>query len=230
MARAAFPIADRVSLADVGEHMKRKSDGHEGLALGEVQAALVDGCGVELVWIKEGREVCREYPDKPDFWRRPILVWHGVLPRRLHVQLSPEEQKGDQLVTFLCLTDAVRRGLWPASELPQAKQQSEQQPQQPPEKRELASVDGQPRPRPQPQPQPPVSKLSGKEWVRVAYERRSKELRAMTITDAAHALAKESKTASDCAKSLGKGHCTNLLRELNVWSKKPRNSPKQGPK
>jgi hypothetical protein len=126
MARAPFPIADRVSLADVGEHMKQKSDGHEGLALGEVQAALVDGCGVELVWIKEGREVCREYPE-PDSFRRQILVWHGVLPRRLHVQLPPEEQKGDTLLTFLCLTDAVRRGLRPASEAPQAEQQSKLQ-------------------------------------------------------------------------------------------------------
>jgi len=122
MARAAFPIADRVSLADVGEYMKRKSDGHEGLVLGEVQAALVDGCGVELVWIKEGWEVCREYPE-PDFWRRQILVWHGVLPRRLHVQLPPEEQKGDTLLTFLRLSEAVRHGLRPASEAPQAEQQ-----------------------------------------------------------------------------------------------------------
>jgi len=97
MARAAFPIADRVSLADVGEYMKRKNDLHEGLARDDVQDALVDGCGVELRWVKEGREVCREYPE-PDFWRRPILVWHGVLPRRLHVQLPPEEQKGDRLV------------------------------------------------------------------------------------------------------------------------------------
>jgi hypothetical protein len=129
MARAAFPIADRVSLADVGEYMKRKSDFLEGLACDDVQNALVDGCGVELRWFKEGREVCREYPE-PDFWHRPILVWHGVLPRRLHVQLPPEEQKGDQLVTFLRLTDAVQRGLYSASESPQAKQQSE--PQQPP--------------------------------------------------------------------------------------------------
>jgi len=129
MARAAFPIADRVSLADVGEYMKRKSDGHEGLALGEVQAALVDGCGVELVWIKEGREVCREYPE-PDSFRRQILSWHGVLPRRLHLQLPSEEQKGDTLLTFLRLSEAVRHGLQPASEAPQTRQQSE--PQQPP--------------------------------------------------------------------------------------------------
>src|SRR5262249_16384833 len=125
MARAALPIADRVSLAEVGEYMKQKSDGLEGLALGEVQAALVAGCGVEFVWMKEGREVCREYPE-PDFFRRPILSWHGVLPRRLHVQLPPEEQKGDQLVTFLRLIDAVRHGLRPASEAPQAQRQPQQ--------------------------------------------------------------------------------------------------------
>src|SRR5262245_31500082 len=108
MARAAFPIADRVWIAGVGEYMKRKTDLHEGLARDDVQAALVDGCGVELIWLKGGQEVCREYPE-PDFFRRPILSWHGgVLPRRLHVQLPPEEQKGDQLVTFLRLTDAVR--------------------------------------------------------------------------------------------------------------------------
>ena len=230
MAEAALNLADWISLADIGEHMRQKNDGHRGLARADVQAALEAGCGLMLRWVgDDGREVCREFP-KRDSWE-DILVWAG-LPQRLCVQLPPDERKGNlpYPYAYLLRADAVRRGLWPASELPQAKQQSEQQPQQPPEKRELASVDGQPRPRPQPQPQPPVSKLSGKEWVRVAYERRSKELRAMTITDAAHALAKESKTASDCAKSLGKGHCTNLLRELNVWSKKPRNSPKQGPK
>src|SRR5262245_3022369 len=173
MARAAFPIADRVSLADVGEYRKRQNDLHEGLARDDVQAALVDGCGVELVWLKAGQEVCRQYP-KPDFFRRPILSWYGVVPRRLHIQLPPEEQKGDQLVTFLRLTDAVRYGLRPASELPQAQQPPFATPptessrggpipppestpaadvgdqarghQQPPKTRELASVDLQPQP------------------------------------------------------------------------------------
>jgi len=141
MARAPFPIADRVSLADVGEYMKRKNDLHEGLARDDVQAALVDGCGVELIWIKEGREVCREYP-KPDFFRRPILTWHGLVPRRLHIQLPPEEQKGDTLLTFLRLSDAVRYGLQPVSELPQAEQQSKQQSeQQSREEGETASID-----------------------------------------------------------------------------------------
>jgi len=129
MARAAFPIADRVSLADVGEHMKRKNDLHEGLARDDVQAALVNGCGVELIWLEAGQEVCRQYPE-PAFFRRPIpiLSWYGVVPRRLHIQLPPEEQKGDQLVTFLRLTDAVRYGLRPASELPQAQRQPPQMP------------------------------------------------------------------------------------------------------
>jgi hypothetical protein len=149
MARAAFPIADRVLLADVGEYMKQKNGLNEGLARDDVQAALVGGCGVELIWFKEGREVCRQYPDEPDFWRRPILVWYGVLPRRLHVQLPPAEQKGDTLVAFLRLTDAVRFGLQPASE---AKQQPEQQSkqqleQQSREEGETASTDAQPQPR-----------------------------------------------------------------------------------
>jgi hypothetical protein len=131
MARAPFPIADRVSLADVGEYMKRKSDGHEGLALGEVQAALVAGCSVEFIWMKEGREVCREYPE-PDFFRRPILGWHWVVPRRLQVQLPLEERKGDTLLTFLRLSEAVRHGLRPASEAPQAERQPQQPPPAPP--------------------------------------------------------------------------------------------------
>jgi hypothetical protein len=200
MARAAFPIADRVSLADVGEHMKQKSDGHEGLALSEVQAALVDGCGVELIWIKEGQEACREYPN-PDFFRRQILSWHGVLPRRLHIQLPPEEQKGDTLLTFLCLTDAVRRGLRPASDLPQSRKECET-----------------------------VAKLSGKRWVSNAYGRRPDELLAMGITGASEALAEESKTAPDCAKPLIARYIEKLLRERGTFPKAHRGSPKQRPK
>ena len=212
MARAAFPIADRVSLADVGEHMKRKSDGHEGLALGEVQAALVDGCGVELVWMKEGWEVCREYPE-PDFFRRPILSWHGVLPRRLHIQLPPEEQKGDTLLTFLRLSEAVRHGLRPASEAPQAEQQSKQQSEQ--QSRKECET---------------VAKLSGKRWVSNAYDRRPDELLAMGITGASEALAEESKTAPDCAKPLTARYIEKLLRELGRFPKAHRGSPKQRPK
>ena len=212
MARAAFPIADRVSLADVGEHMKRKSDGHEGLALGEVQAALVDGCGVELVWMKEGWEVCREYPE-PDFFRRPILSWHGVLPRRLHIQLPPEEQKGDTLLTFLCLTDAVRRGLRPASDLPQAQQQAKQQSEQ--QSRKECET---------------VAKLSGKRWVSNAYDRRPDELLAMGITGASEALAEESKTAPDCAKPLTARYIEKLLRGLGTFPKAPRGLLNQRPK
>jgi hypothetical protein len=77
---------------------------------------------------------------------------------------------------------------------------------------------------------PPVGKLSGKEWISVAYARRPSELCAMTITNAGRKLSKESKTAPDCAKPLSVGHCINLLRGLNVWSKKPRKSPRQRPK
>src|SRR5262249_59922044 len=93
MARAPFPIADRVSLADVGEYMKRKNDLHEGLARDDVQAALVDGCGVELIWIKEGREGCRGYPET-DFFCRPILCWDGGLPRRVSRSPPPGEEEG----------------------------------------------------------------------------------------------------------------------------------------
>src|SRR5262249_60861454 len=60
MARAAFPIADRVSLADVGEYRKRQNDLHEGLARDDVQAALVNGCGVELIWLEAGAGGGRE--------------------------------------------------------------------------------------------------------------------------------------------------------------------------
>jgi hypothetical protein len=79
-------------------------------------------------------------------------------------------------------------------------------------------------------PTPPVRKLSGKEWIRVALDRRRAELLAMTITEAGDKLSKESETAPDCAKPLSVGHCINLLRDLNVWSKKPRKSPRQRPK
>src|SRR5262249_55421464 len=91
-------------------------------------------------------------------------------------------------------------------------------PQQPPETRELASVDV------QPQPQPPVSKLSGKQWVPVAYARRPDELHAMGITGASEALAGESKTAPDCAKPLTARYIEKLLRELKVFPKAHRGS------
>src|SRR5262249_62182046 len=104
MARAAFPIADRVSLADVGEYRKRQNDLHEGLARDDVQVALADGCGVELIWLKGGQEVCREYPAPDFFRRRSILSWHGGgLTRRLDILLAPEEQKGGQLGYFFLL-------------------------------------------------------------------------------------------------------------------------------
>ena len=45
----------------------------------------------------------------------------------------------------------------------------------------------------------------------------------MTITEAGEALSEQSQTAPDCAKPLSVGHCTNLLRDLNVFPKKPRN-------
>jgi hypothetical protein len=68
-------------------------------------------------------------------------------------------------------------------------------------------------------PQPPVPKLPGKQWVPVAYERRSNELRAMTITEAARELAEESKTAPDSAKPLKARSIEKLLRERGVFPK-----------
>jgi hypothetical protein len=69
-------------------------------------------------------------------------------------------------------------------------------------------------------------KLIGKAWVPGAYKRRAAELgpHVMDITPAARALSDESKTAPDCVKPLSVGYCRNLLRDLNVWTKKPRRS------
>jgi len=201
MAKAAFNLADWISLADVGEYVRQKNDGHRGLARGDVQAALEAGCGLMLLWIgDDGREVCWEFL-KRDSWE-DILVWAG-LPQRLCIQLPPNERKGNlpYPYAYLLRVDAVRLGLLPASELPQAQQQSEQKP-----------------------------KLSGKEWVEAAFKRRPDELLKLGISKAGETLAKESEAALDCAKRLGKGHCINLLRELKVFPKKPRNSPKQRPK
>src|SRR6516165_2722415 len=125
MAEAALNLADWISLADIGEHMRQKNDGHRGLARADVQAELEAGCGLRLRWVgDDGREVCREFP-KRDSWE-DILVWAG-LPQRLCVQLPPDERKGNlpYPYAYLLRADAVRHGLWPASESPQAKQQSE---------------------------------------------------------------------------------------------------------
>jgi hypothetical protein len=130
MAEAAFNLADWILLADVGEHMRQKNDGHRGLARGDVQAALEAGCGLMLRWVgDDGREVCREEFFKRDSWE-DILVWAG-LPQRLCVQLPTDERKGNlpYPYAYLLRADAVRLGLLPASELPQAKQQSERLPQ-----------------------------------------------------------------------------------------------------
>src|SRR5262245_43887066 len=79
-------------------------------------------------------------------------------------------------------------------------------------------------------PAPPVKNLPGKAWVPVAYARRPDALLAMGITGASIALAEESKTALDCAKPLTVGYIKNRLRELEVFPKARRNSPKQRPK
>jgi hypothetical protein len=81
-------------------------------------------------------------------------------------------------------------------------------------------------------PAPPVRKLSGKEWVPTAFDRRRDELLAMgTITKASDALAEESWTAADCAKQpLQARYIEKLLRELGVFPKANRNPPRQRPK
>jgi hypothetical protein len=130
MAEAAFNLADGISLADVGENVRRRNGYHDGLARSDVLAALEAGCGLMLRWVgDDGREVCREFPKRDSY--EDILVWAG-LPRRLCVELPPTERKGSlpYPYAYLLRADAVRLGLWPASESPQAKQQSE--PQQPP--------------------------------------------------------------------------------------------------
>ena len=146
MARAAFPIADRVSLADVGEYVTQINGGSRDLALLDIQAALVGGCRSLLRWIKDGQEE-KEYPP-PAFWSPSTrLVWEPpYYPQgwKLVVRLPWDEFKGGELYPFLRRTDAIRWGLWPALESPQAKQQSKQQP---PEKREPASADAQSQPR-----------------------------------------------------------------------------------
>jgi hypothetical protein len=76
------------------------------------------------------------------------------------------------------------------------------------------------------EPPPEVPKLSGKSWVSKAYARRPDELHAMGITGASKALAGESKTAADCAKPLTARYIEKLLRELAVFPKAPRGSPK----
>src|SRR5262245_1115999 len=236
MTRAAFNRADWVSLAEVGEYVTQINGGSRELARLDIQAALVAGCRSLLRWVKDGQEV-RESPP-PTFWRPPIRLDWGFFPDpsrmlepglhgrwELEVQVPRSERKGDVLHAFLRRTDAVRWRLWPASESPQAKQQSKQRPQQPPKKREPASADAQPQPQPQ-SPNPSIAevpKLSGKKWVPIAYTRRADTLRPMTITEAARALAEESKTAPDRAKPLSEGYIKNELRKLNVWEPQPRN-------
>jgi hypothetical protein len=73
-------------------------------------------------------------------------------------------------------------------------------------------------------PSPPVSKLSGKAWVPVAYARRPKELLAMGITKASRVLAAEYET--DCARRLTARYVEKQLRKLGAFQKAYRGSPK----
>ncbi|HEY1877358.1 MAG TPA: hypothetical protein VGG66_07790 [Rhizomicrobium sp.] len=69
--------------------------------------------------------------------------------------------------------------------------------------------------------------LMGKKWVPGAFGRRRDELRVMNITDASRELARESETAPDSSKPLDARYIEKLLRDLNVWPKAFRNSPKR---
>ena len=63
-----------------------------------------------------------------------------------------------------------------------------------------------------------LKKLAGKEWVKVAYDRkRERFIRDDTnITDAAKDLAKKSETAADCKKPMVWGYVKSLLRK-DIW-------------
>jgi hypothetical protein len=71
-----------------------------------------------------------------------------------------------------------------------------------------------------------VRKLSGKEWVSSNLK---SELLALTITEAANVLAKQSETAANCIKPLQPRYVEKVLRDLGHWPKAPGGSPKQRP-
>lgn len=77
---------------------------------------------------------------------------------------------------------------------------------------------------------PPATKSNGTKWVPEAYARQPDELLAMGITGASRILSRQSRTAPDCAKPLGERYIEKLLRELGVFPKARRGSPKQRPK
>ena len=63
-----------------------------------------------------------------------------------------------------------------------------------------------------------VRKLSGKEWVSSNFKA---ELRALTMTEAANVLAKQSETAANCTKPLQPRYVEKVLRDLGLWPKAP---------
>jgi hypothetical protein len=74
------------------------------------------------------------------------------------------------------------------------------------------------------------SKLSRKKWVADHYARRRDELLTMGITAASRALVAESQNAPDCAKPFEQDkprYAEKLLRDLGVFLKAPRGSPKR---
>ena len=112
------------------------------------------------------------------------------------------------------------------SQSPQAPWQS----QQPTHERESTSAGAQPQSQSTNLLIAEVLKLSGKNWVPKAYARRPNELLAMGITGASGVLAEESKNAADCTKPLKARYIEQRLRELEVFPKAHRGSPKQRPK
>jgi hypothetical protein len=146
----------------------------------------------------------------------------GVMPELAPAAGPPQVE----LVPSTPMTTAADRQL-PAAGEPEPSQSP--QPQQLTNKREPNSGDAQSQSQ-SPNSPAEVAKLSGKQWVSKTYARRPNALLAMGITGASKALAEESKTAPDCAKPLTARYSEKLLRDLGVFPKAHRGSPKQRPK
>jgi hypothetical protein len=77
-----------------------------------------------------------------------------------------------------------------------------------------------------------VRKHAGKEWIKLAYDRKADKFRSegANITNAARELAEDSKAATDCARPLKCRYIESELRLVGHWLKKPRKPQRQRPK